>query len=75
MEVRKHAVIVAFEPEVNITLDLTYDSDNGEPYTVRITALNAAGEKYGMSGTLTKQIPVPTPPTEPKAKATKKTAK
>lgn len=50
MAARKHTVILALEQDVNVTLDLTYDSESETPYTVNISLLNTAGEKYTLSG-------------------------
>lgn len=50
MAARKHTVILALEQDVNVTLDLTYDPEAEKPYTVNLSVLNAAGEKYTMTG-------------------------
>ena len=50
MAARKHTVILALEQDVNVTMDLTYDSESETPYAVNISVLNAAGEKYTLSG-------------------------
>lgn len=60
MAARKHTVILALEQDVNVTMDLTYDSEAETPYTVNISVLNAAGEKYTLSGN-------PAVPAEPAA--------
>ena len=72
MAARKHTVILALEQDVNVTLDLTYDAEAEAPYTVNISVLNTAGEKYTLSGT-----PAVSAPEEPAAApaATRTTAR
>lgn len=68
MAARKHTVILALEQDVNVTLDLTYDSESETPYTVNISVLNAAGEKFTLSGN-------PAAPEAPAAAKTKAKAR
>ena len=71
MAARKHTVILALEQDVNVTLDLTYDSESETPYTVNISVLNAAGEKFTLSGNPT----APAPEEPAAASATRTTAR
>ena len=51
MAVKKHKVVLELEPNVNVTMDVAYDTAAATaPYTVSVAVLNSAGEKYNLSG-------------------------
>lgn len=50
MASRKHTVITDLDPNVNVTMNVTYNPDGTNPYTIGIVVINAAGRKYTMSG-------------------------